>query len=118
MATIAVLRGSTRLRLPHVLVRTGMFLFEQKRHRHCQYIRGQRRRSFQSSNEVNSHAGSAQRIHYRKFGGLWRAVVSDTAQAKSAKSTSFVYALDFSFKQGALPRFYLGTEHKKVSITA
>jgi hypothetical protein len=95
-----------------------MFLFEQERHRHCQYIRGQRRRSFQSSNEANSRAGSAQRIHYRKFGGLWRAVVSDTAQAKSAKSTSFVYALHLSFKQGAVPGFYFHAERKKVSIAA
>jgi hypothetical protein len=44
---------------------------------------------FQGSNGAVGRAGSTQRIRYRKFGINWR--VSDTAKAKSAKSTSPLY---------------------------
>ena len=43
--------------------------------------------------QSDMRAGSALCIRCRKFGGVWRVVVSDTAKAKSAKSTSFIYAL-------------------------
>jgi hypothetical protein len=49
---------------------------------------------FQGSNGATGRAGSAQRIRYRKFGINWR--VSDTAKAKSAKSTSSLY-LGFNY---------------------
>jgi hypothetical protein len=45
----------------------------------------------------------AQRSRYREFGGEWR--VSDTAKAKTAKSTSYIYALQLSCEQGT-ERFY------------
>jgi len=44
-------------------------------------------------------AGLARWSRYREFGGEWR--VSDTAKAKSAKSTSLLYALQLSCEQGA-----------------
>jgi hypothetical protein len=50
-------------------------------------------------NRAGCRAGRRKHIRCRKFGGEWR--VSDTAKAKSAKSTYLIYVLRSFLKQGA-----------------
>jgi len=93
----------------HAKARPVSFPSEPERRRCCQYIRGQRRRSFQGFERSGTCAGLTPLCRYRKFGGEWR--VSDTAKAKSAKSTSLLYALQLSCEQGT-DEFVSGIELK------